>query len=65
MLMVGRKNSIDQPHIPSSSIGMKQCCLVVDFEGFLSVVVFFCFLLWCSSENGFCALIRPLVLEIL
>jgi len=40
MLMVGRKNSIDQPHVPSS-IGMKQCCLV-DFEGFLLVVVFFC-----------------------
>jgi hypothetical protein len=39
MLMVGRKNSIDQPHVPC--IGMKQCCLVVDFEGFLLVVVFF------------------------
>jgi hypothetical protein len=40
MLMVGRENSIDQPHVPSS-IGMKQCCLVVDFEGFLLVVVIF------------------------
>jgi hypothetical protein len=54
MLMVGRKNSIDEPHVPSS-IGMKQCGCG-----------FFLLLLWCSSENGVCGLIiRPLILEIL